>query len=352
MPAKKPALTSAEWVAVLKTGAEGVKKWNRLTGVERAKVKLSGADLSGCDLAGINLSGVTANGASFAKANLTDTRLPSHANDASFIEATLPRAKATKGVFDVADFSQANLAGVEFSNCRFHKGSFAGANLTAAKLTNIALPGADLSTAILTDVQIVGGSFDAATKWPAGFLPPGDMAWSGRGTDPRLVGKGKKAVAVEINGLMARLHAVIDPARMKRTIDMLKKERHQLFAEIEPTLIRGIVRSQKEADLVYSCVLTDDGTYACCTPNVELCLGLRGEPCKHILVLLIGLARAGQLDVATADRWATAGADRNHRWNKTTKNHVSETLLKYKGVQAGDIDWRPTETIPEDFYAM
>ena len=31
---------------------------------------------------------------------------------------------------------------------------------------------------------------------------------------------------------------------------------------------------------------------------------------------------------------------------------VAGTLLKYKGVQAGEVDWRPIETIPEDFYAM
>jgi len=55
-------------------------------------------------------------------------------------------------------------------------------------------------------------------------------------------------------------------------------------------------------------VLTEGGTYACCTPDVEPCMGLRGEPCKHILVLLIGLVRAGELDPTTADRWVTAGA--------------------------------------------
>ena len=69
-------------------------------------------------------------------------------------------------------------------------------------------------------------------------------------------------------------------------------------------------------------------------------------------MLVIGLARAGLLDSATVDRWLVAASGKNHRWNKTTKNHVSDTLLKYKGVQAGEIDWRPTETIPEDFYAM
>ena len=114
--------------------------------------------------------------------------------------------------------------------------------------------------------------------------------------------------------------------------------------------MRGVVRSQREEELVYSCVLIEGGIYACCTPDVELCMGLRGEPCKHLLVLVIGLARAGLLDVTTADKWITAAAANNHRWNKTTRNYVSDTLLKYKGVQAGEVDWRPTETIPEDFY--
>ena len=31
---------------------------------------------------------------------------------------------------------------------------------------------------------------------------------------------------------------------------------------------------------------------------------------------------------------------------------AAETFLQYKGAQAGEIDWRPTETIPEDFYAF
>jgi hypothetical protein len=31
---------------------------------------------------------------------------------------------------------------------------------------------------------------------------------------------------------------------------------------------------------------------------------------------------------------------------------LSATFIKYKGAQAGELDWRPTETIPEDFYAL
>jgi hypothetical protein len=31
---------------------------------------------------------------------------------------------------------------------------------------------------------------------------------------------------------------------------------------------------------------------------------------------------------------------------------LSATIVRYKGAEAGEMDWRPTETIPEDFYAM
>lgn len=352
---KKPTATtvSAYFAAADAEGSRrAVKKWNRLTLAQRAKVKLAGADLSGRDLTGINLSGLTADGASFAGAVLTDARLTGSFNKASFAGATLTRAKLARGAFAGADFSGARISGADLADSHCRRATFAGADLAGANLMNINLVGADLTGANLTDATFSGGRFNKDTRWPAGFLPPGDMLWHGPGTDPRLSGKGRKAVANDVNGLIARLHRVIDPARMKRTLDMLKKERHQVFCEIEPTMIRGIVRSQTHADLVYSCLLTEDGIYSCATPDVEKCLGLSDEPCKHLLVLVIALVRAGLFDPATADRWMLTATTKGPRWNKTVKDHVSDSLLKYKGVVAGEVDWRPTETIPEDFYAL
>ena len=34
------------------------------------------------------------------------------------------------------------------------------------------------------------------------------------------------------------------------------------------------------------------------------------------------------------------------------KDVMSEAILRYKGAEAGEIDWRPTETVPEDYYAF
>ena len=38
-----------------------------------------------------------------------------------------------------------------------------------------------------------------------------------------------------------------------------------------------------------------DGTYACCTQNLNPCGGLRGKLCKHLLVLIIGMTRGGEI---------------------------------------------------------
>jgi hypothetical protein len=100
---------------------------------------------------------------------------------------------------------------------------------------------------------------------------------------------------------------------------------------------------------VYSCRLGSDGTYGCGTQNLRACGGLQGSPCKHLLVLIVGLARAGELDPTAAHAWTQATRGKLPVFDKDA---LSETFLKYKGAEAGEIDWRPTETIPEDFYAM
>jgi len=100
---------------------------------------------------------------------------------------------------------------------------------------------------------------------------------------------------------------------------------------------------------VYSCRLASDGTFACCTQNLNSCGGLRGALCKHLLVLIIGMTKGGELDATTVNQWIQAS-----RYKKPTldKDGMTETLLRYKGAEAGEVDWRPMETIPEDYYAL
>jgi hypothetical protein len=72
--------------------------------------------------------------------------------------------------------------------------------------------------------------------------------------------------------------------------------------------------------------------------------------CKHLLVLLIGITKAGELSPASACEWVLAS--RRFRNANLDKDIMSATFLRYKGAEAGELDWRPTETMPEDYYAF
>jgi hypothetical protein len=130
---------------------------------------------------------------------------------------------------------------------------------------------------------------------------------------------------------------------------MLQDEHFQLFAEVTEEAIVGVVKSQSSAERVYACRLAQDGSFTCCTQNLRPCGGLRGALCKHLLLLIVGLTQAGKLDAACVEEWIRAS--RSQRPLKDV-DRVSETFLRYKGAVAGEVDWRPTETIPEDYYSL
>jgi len=57
----------------------------------------------------------------------------------------------------------------------------------------------------------------------------------------------------------------------------------------------------------------------------------------------------GELEAASACEWVLASRRKDP---KLDKEIMTATFLRYKGAQAGELDWRPTETIPEDYYAF
>jgi hypothetical protein len=77
------------------------------------------------------------------------------------------------------------------------------------------------------------------------------------------------------------------------------------------------------------------------------CWGLQGSICKHLLVLLLGLVQANEIDASETFQWLRAASGKRPRAGGQT---AAEAFLEFKGVEAGEVDWRPTETVPEDFY--
>ncbi|HUB27815.1 MAG TPA: pentapeptide repeat-containing protein [Tepidisphaeraceae bacterium] len=153
----------------------------------------------------------------------------------------------------------------------------------------------------------------------------------------------------DIATFLKALELRADPQKIDKATRMLKADRFKLFNDVTEDHLSGVVKSQSDPDLLYACRIHKDGQYACCTQNMNICGGLRGSVCKHLLVLIVGLVKAGQLDPGVIDSWIskTHGAK-----PVLDKEIMGEIFLKYKGAEAGEIDWRPTETLPEDFYAV
>ena len=153
----------------------------------------------------------------------------------------------------------------------------------------------------------------------------------------------------DIATFLKALELRVDKQKIDKATKMLKAERFKLFNDVTDQYLSGVVKSQTDPDLIYACRIHKDGGYACCTQNMNICGGLRGSVCKHLLVLIVGLVQAGQLDPGVIDAWIS----KTHSAKPVLdKEIMGEIFLKYKGAEAGEIDWRPTETLPEDFYAV
>jgi len=153
----------------------------------------------------------------------------------------------------------------------------------------------------------------------------------------------------DVATFLKALELRIEKPKIDKATKMLKASGFKLFNDVTETHLNGVVKSQTDPDLVYACRLEADGHYACCTQNLNICGGLRGSICKHLLVLIVGLVQAGELDPATIDTWIAKTHDTKPELNKET---MGEIFIRYKGAEAGEVDWRPTETLPEDYYTL
>src|SRR5262245_36631312 len=150
-------------------------------------------------------------------------------------------------------------------------------------------------------------------------------------------------VRTDWDDFLEHLPGVVDGGKLAKAMTMLRSEKFQLYAEVHPDFVTGVVRSQSSASRVYACRLANNGRYSCCTQNLIQCVVSRGSPCKHLLVLVVGLVKAGGLEATAALEWLKGARKMGKTWDghKPDKDVVTATFLKYKGAEAGEVDWRP-----------
>src|SRR5262245_2909570 len=125
--AKQPKKPAVDWPSVLRTGADGVKKWNKLTAKERETAKLAHVDLSGVELLGINFSQVNSKHANLSGSKLGNARLSwGDFEKSSFVAADLLAAKLDGMNAHSADFSNAKLVRVSATGSELIGASFVG----------------------------------------------------------------------------------------------------------------------------------------------------------------------------------------------------------------------------------
>ena len=338
-----------------------VKKLNKRTASERLLASpIKKVDFSGANFAGAKLAGFEFRQCNFADANLSKVDLSKGCaascdfTNANLKEANLANCNLSKSVFDQTDATKAVLSCADFSQTKFNKSNFTNAKFSPSKGEGkySFLSQTDLSSCILKGADLTMCVYNQRTRLPDDFPKTmlKKMHWDGPGLPPDKRKHLKKAAGpLDFDTFMERLNEITDSSRLKKSLKMLKADSFELFSEVEDDRVAGVVKSQSDAKLVYSCTLQEGGEFSCCTQNLNTCGGLRGSLCKHILVLLVGLAKSGELDPTKVDQWINAS---KMKTPELDKDRMGEVLLKYKGAEAGEIDWRPTETVPEDFMAF
>jgi uncharacterized protein YjbI with pentapeptide repeats len=165
----------AEMLADLRSGPEGVERWNRRAREELAdaggfrRVDLKGAQLRGVRFRGLDFEGAVFDGADLRKASLDNSVF----RRASFKGADLSNAWLAGASLTDADFEGALLFGCNLRGIHSFRGvNFRAANLCKADFRDSDLRGADLSSADLSGVKFEKTKHDATTRFPAGFVFP------------------------------------------------------------------------------------------------------------------------------------------------------------------------------------
>lgn len=309
-----------------------------------SKATLRDASLYHCKIKQCKFTGSDLTGATLVLA---------HAGSCKFNKSTLTKADLSQAHLPKADFTEAVLSNTRIQGAYLSGAKFINATLDGADLTGSHLNGVDFTGASMCNTNLKEARYDEKTIWPAGLnVCLEELQWGGRGANPLRVKQMREnlaAIDLTVGELIDKLNQEGYEDRLRKALAMLKADRFQLFADVGNDCVLGVIKSQTDPDLLYSCRLTNEGSYYCCSQNLFPCGGLRGYLCKHILALILGLTNAGQLSATTAYSWAMLSSARNP---ELEKDLATETLFRYKGAEAGDIDWRPTETLPEDYYAF
>jgi uncharacterized protein YjbI with pentapeptide repeats len=151
---------------------------------------LRGASLESCNAESSRLEGADMTGAKVVRCNFNDCDFDNtNLADATFHDTTLKGARFVSAHMTRVHLEGAQMQGAQMGGARLDSANLRHANLTKAILADAQLVDADLTNANLTNADLQGANlaraklgganlrlatYDSATTWPEGFVPPRD----------------------------------------------------------------------------------------------------------------------------------------------------------------------------------
>lgn len=340
--------------------SEGMARLNEtlaaMSGDDRS---LNTADFGGQRVAGLRATGIDLSLCRFKQATLTDAVFTRCKLDHAVFESAL-----LEGVtFDTCSMKGTNwsdakvtgsavrhcaVVGATLTNARFEEVDMTGSELDADAVRGAAFVRCDFSGANLSGLakgaEFKGGRFDRATKLPPQFVIPADMDGPREADGSKI----QSDESMDLTTFMSRLRATVHKRDLDKALQMLRKSTFHLYSMVDVDQVVSIVKSPSDPTRFYACRL-GERVHSCGTQRLNPCSVCGRGPCKHMLVMIVGLARTGQVNLSKLDGWVQTSMP---RYAEFDKDQLADLFLRYSNAQAGEIDWRPTETIPEDYYAI
>lgn len=302
------------------------------------------------DLRDVIFQGLNVSQLKFDKSDMTN---------ASFVEAVAVHTTFENSILRNADFSKVNAEDAYFLQADMQnfvsvKGSFKNANFRNANLKGATFDKANLQGANFVDAALDECSFKACPVNEKTTLPdkvggyPG-VVWKGMGRNPYSTeGRGRVGKdCANLEDLLTSMQMDFDSNRLKKATTMLKANPLQLFVELQENSVQGILKSETDESLTYLCYINNTGTYGCFTQNMNVCGGQTESICKHLFVILIGLASVGELSWSDVAVW-TQTASRNGPYY-CDENAMAALFKRFKQAEFGQVAWEPIETNPVNY---
>ncbi len=145
-------------VKLLKSGQDGIVKWNACRDSGEEIPELNNIDLSETNLSGINFNSVNLSGTSLYGTDLDSAWL----NYADLTDANLMAANLEWAELNNADLTEANLSSSNLRNCDLRDAILCEAKLSRANLENTDLTRAKLIEAYLPEANLSGADLSEA----------------------------------------------------------------------------------------------------------------------------------------------------------------------------------------------